>query len=57
MDRRIASLDAEIAAVLKGSAWAESLADTLVGAYRHSALLDQNRAVLRAAPAPVEGAE
>ena len=30
-------------------AWAESLADTLVAAYRHSALLDQNRAVLRAA--------
>lgn len=29
-------------------AWAQSLGDTLVGAYRHSALLDQNRAVLRA---------
>lgn len=28
---------------------AETLADTMVSAYRHSALLDQNRAVLRAA--------
>jgi len=28
---------------------AESLADTLVAAYRHSALVEQNRAVLRAA--------
>lgn len=28
---------------------AETLADTMVAAYRHSALLDQNRAVLRAA--------
>ena len=28
---------------------AESLADTMVSAYRHSALIDQNRAVLRAA--------
>lgn len=31
------------------AAWAETLADTLVGAYRHSALLEQNRALLRAA--------
>ena len=30
-------------------AWAESLADSMVAAYRHSALLDQNRALLRAA--------
>lgn len=30
-------------------AHAESLADTMVAAYRHSALLEQNRAVLRAA--------
>lgn len=30
-------------------AMAETLGDTLVAAYRHSALLDQNRAVLRAA--------
>ncbi|MDN5569166.1 MAG: transporter, partial [Paracoccus sp. (in: a-proteobacteria)] len=28
---------------------AESLADTMVAAYRHSALIEQNRAVLRAA--------
>ncbi|SEI03852.1 TolC family outer membrane protein [Paracoccus alkenifer] len=38
------------------AAWAESLADTLVGAYRHSALLDQNRAVLRAADEDVAAA-
>ncbi len=38
------------------AAWAESLADTLVGAYRHSALLDQNRALLRAADEDVAAA-
>lgn len=31
------------------SAFAQSLADTLIGAYKHSGLLEQNRAVLRAA--------
>ena len=31
------------------AAWAESLADTLVAAYRNSHLLDQNRALLAAA--------
>ncbi|MFC3569582.1 TolC family outer membrane protein [Paracoccus simplex] len=42
-----------IAALLAGAtalpAGAETLADAMVAAYRHSALLDQNRAVLRAA--------
>lgn len=42
-----------IAALLAGAtalpANAETLADAMVSAYRHSALLDQNRAVLRAA--------
>ncbi|MTH33519.1 TolC family outer membrane protein [Paracoccus limosus] len=42
-----------LALVLAGAtalpAQAESLADAMVAAYRHSALLDQNRAVLRAA--------
>ncbi|HWL56199.1 MAG TPA: TolC family outer membrane protein [Paracoccus sp. (in: a-proteobacteria)] len=42
-----------IAALLAGAAAlpakAETLADTMVAAYRHSALLEQNRAVLRAA--------
>lgn len=42
----IAALFAGVAAVPAG---AESLADAMVAAYRHSALLDQNRAVLRAA--------
>nr|WP_207101264.1 TolC family outer membrane protein [Paracoccus shandongensis] len=36
--------------------WAESLADTLVAAYRHSALIEQNRAVLRAADEDVAAA-
>lgn len=31
------------------ASWAESLADTLVAAYKHSGLIEQNRAVLRAA--------
>ena len=31
------------------AAWAETLTDTLIDAYRHSHLLDQNRALLRAA--------
>ncbi|WCR09951.1 TolC family outer membrane protein [Paracoccus stylophorae] len=35
---------------------AESLADTLVAAYRHSALIEQNRAVLRAADEDVASA-
>ena len=42
-----------LAALLAGAtalpAGAETLADAMVAAYRHSALLDQNRAVLRAA--------
>lgn len=42
-------LAAAVAALLPVSAMAESLADTMVAAYRHAALLDQNRAVLRAA--------
>ncbi|KRW98046.1 TolC family outer membrane protein [Paracoccus sp. MKU1] len=42
----IAALFAGVTAVPAG---AESLADAMVAAYRHSALLEQNRAVLRAA--------
>ncbi|WP_041527429.1 TolC family outer membrane protein [Paracoccus aminophilus] len=38
-----------LAGALAAPAAAETLADTMVDAYRHSALLDQNRAVLRAA--------
>ena len=38
------------------AAMAESLADTLVAAYRHSALIEQNRAVLRAADEDVAAA-
>ena len=37
-------------------AWAESLADSMVAAYRHSSLLDQNRALLRAADEDVASA-
>lgn len=45
-----------LAAMLPVSAMAESLADTMVAAYRHAALLDQNRAVLRAADEDVASA-
>ncbi|MDM7256202.1 MAG: TolC family outer membrane protein [Paracoccus sp. (in: a-proteobacteria)] len=49
-----------LAAVLAGvtamPAMAESLADAMVSAYRHSSLLDQNRAVLRAADEDVASA-
>ncbi|WEF23637.1 TolC family outer membrane protein [Paracoccus sp. S3-43] len=38
------------------AAKAESLADTMVAAYRHSALIEQNRAVLRAADEDVAAA-
>ncbi|MCZ0961507.1 TolC family outer membrane protein [Paracoccus benzoatiresistens] len=38
------------------AAIAESLADTMVAAYRHSALIEQNRAVLRAADEDVAAA-
>ena len=50
---RIAALVLALGAALP--ARAESLADTMVAAYRHSALLDQNRAVLRAADEDVAG--
>ena len=48
---RNAGLALAIAAgfVLPRSGWAETLADALVGAYTHSGLLEQNRALLRAA--------
>ena len=44
------------AALSAAPAWAESLADSMVAAYRHSALLDQNRALLRAADEDVASA-
>lgn len=51
LTRRLATTVAVCAAVLAGSsaAQAESLAGALAGAYRNSGLLEQNRAVLRAA--------
>ncbi|WP_299363131.1 TolC family outer membrane protein [uncultured Paracoccus sp.] len=42
-------LSAALSGTLALPATAESLADTMVAAYRHSALLEQNRALLRAA--------
>ncbi|HRO15643.1 MAG TPA: TolC family outer membrane protein [Paracoccus sp. (in: a-proteobacteria)] len=45
-----------LAALAALPARAESLADTMVAAYRHSALLDQNRALLRAADEDVASA-
>ena len=46
---RRTALAAVIAAVSAGPALAQSFADTLIGAYRTSGLLEQNRALLRAA--------
>ncbi len=40
---------ATISIAMSGGAKAETLTDTLIKAYKHSGLLDQNRAVLRAA--------
>lgn len=46
---RRAALVAVLSLGVSAPAWSETLADTLVQAYRHSALIEQNRAVLRAA--------
>ena len=46
---RLAGVAAIALMALGGAVSAESLADTMVAAYRHSALIEQNRAVLRAA--------
>ncbi len=46
--RRFAAV-ATLSVLMTGSAWAENLADALTSAYNHSGLLEQNRAVLRAA--------
>ena len=46
---RRTALAAVIAAVSAGPVLAQSFADTLIGAYRTSGLLEQNRALLRAA--------
>ncbi len=49
MWRRTAAVFAVIAGLGAPAALADTLADALVGAYGHSGLLDQNRALLRAA--------
>ena len=55
--RSLAALAAAAMLALGGqAARAESLADTMVAAYRHSALIEQNRAVLRAADEDVAAA-
>lgn len=38
-----------MATMLGGAAWAESLSDAMIGAYRCSGLIEQNRALVRAA--------
>lgn len=50
------ALSAALALTVPAWVAAESLGDTLVATYRHSALLDQNRAVLRAADEDVASA-
>lgn len=47
--RRRCGVIAIVTALIAPAAVAETLADALVGAYSHSGLLDQNRALLRAA--------
>lgn len=51
--RRMWTRGAAVAAMMTAcggqGAWADSLADALVGAYTHTGLLDQNRALLRVA--------
>lgn len=55
--RRLAGVAILALGTLGGqAAMAESLADTMVAAYRHSALIEQNRAVLRAADEDVAAA-
>ncbi|MFC3169865.1 MULTISPECIES: TolC family outer membrane protein [Paracoccus] len=54
--RRFAGIAAIALMSFSSAATAESLADTLVAAYRHSALIEQNRAVLRAADEDVAAA-
>ncbi|MGJ8546940.1 MAG: TolC family outer membrane protein [Sulfitobacter sp.] len=46
---RLAAVAMVVAVAMPQSAWSETLADALVGAYNHSGLLEQNRALLRAA--------
>ncbi len=53
---RAVVIAAGISVVMIGQASAETLADTLVAAYRNSALIEQNRAVLRAADEDVASA-
>lgn len=47
---------AAIAVALSGPAWGESLSDALIGAYRDSGLIEQNRALVRAADEDVASA-
>lgn len=51
------TLPLTLALLLPRPAFAETLADALVGAYEHSGLLDQNRALLRAADEDVASAK
>ncbi len=46
---RSATMGVALSVATSGMAWSETLAETLVSAYEHSGLLDQNRALLRAA--------
>ena len=46
-----------LALTVPGATWADTLADALVGAYNTSGLLEQNRALLRAADEDVAVAQ
>jgi len=49
MRRSLAGFVVAVTIAASPAAWAESLTDALISAYKHSGLLEQNRALLRAA--------
>tara|TARA_R110002072_G_scaffold261831_7_gene420618 strand:- start:2221 stop:3645 length:1425 start_codon:yes stop_codon:yes gene_type:complete len=57
VQRGVTALPLALVLMMPRPVFAESLADALIGAYQHSGLLEQNRALLRAADEDVAGAE
>ncbi len=55
--RGVTALSFALVVILPRPAFAETLADALIGAYQHSGLLEQNRALLRAADEEVASAQ
>ena len=57
VQRGVTALPLALVLMMPRPVFAESLADALIGAYQHSGLLEQNRALLRAADEDVAGAQ